>query len=94
MHVKHINNQLIIVALLLSALSGCATTRVTNVAMPAESEVKPYTQLQYVKENDDLKMFVSFSGGGTRAAAFSYGVLEALRDTPITINNKKNQLVR
>ena len=93
MHVKHINNQLIIVALLLSALSGCATTRVTNVAMPAESEVKPYTQLQYVKENDDLKMFVSFSGGGTRAAAFSYGVLEALRDTPITINNKKTRLL-
>lgn len=71
MHVKHINNQLIIVALLLSALSGCATTRVTNVVMPAELETEPYTQLQYVRENDDLKMFVSFSGGGTRAAAFS-----------------------
>jgi len=38
-------------------------------------------------DNDDLFLFLAFSGGGTRAAAFSYGVLEALRDTPITLGD-------
>jgi NTE family protein len=33
--------------------------------------------------HDDL-VILAFSGGGTRAAAFSYGVLEALRDIEIT----------
>src|SRR6516225_11771668 len=34
-------------------------------------------------EHDDL-VILAFSGGGTRAAAFSYGVLEALRDIEVT----------
>src|SRR5215470_17912222 len=33
--------------------------------------------------HDDL-VILAFSGGGTRAAAFSYGVLEALRDIEVT----------
>lgn len=33
-------------------------------------------------EHDDL-IILAFSGGGTRAAAFSYGVLEALRDIEV-----------
>jgi predicted acylesterase/phospholipase RssA len=33
--------------------------------------------------SDALFVCVSFSGGGTRAAAFAYGVLEGLRNTPI-----------
>ena len=35
------------------------------------------------REASDLLLLVTFSGGGTRAAAFSYGVLEALRDTRV-----------
>ena len=35
------------------------------------------------QDSDDLFIVVSFSGGGSRAAAFSYGVLEELHKTPI-----------
>ncbi|WP_198265206.1 patatin-like phospholipase family protein [sulfur-oxidizing endosymbiont of Gigantopelta aegis] len=38
-------------------------------------------------------MFVSFSGGGTRASAFSYGVLEVLRDTMISTATGRNSLL-
>src|ERR1700756_3073363 len=34
-------------------------------------------------EHQDL-VVLAFSGGGTRAAAFAYGVLEALRDIEVT----------
>ena len=42
----------------------------------------------------DLLLLSTFSGGGTRAAAFSYGVLEALRDTEISRKGKTTSLLR
>jgi NTE family protein len=45
-------------------------------------------------ENDDqLLVLMTFSGGGTRAAAFSYGVLETLRDTTVSIRGRKRRLL-
>ncbi|MGO9378139.1 MAG: patatin-like phospholipase family protein [Dissulfurispiraceae bacterium] len=44
-------------------------------------------------KSDDIVLFLAFSGGGTRAAAFSYGLLESLRDTKVTLNNKKTRLL-
>ena len=43
--------------------------------------------------SEELTVILTFSGGGTRAAALSYGVLKELRDTPIIINNKKRRLL-
>jgi NTE family protein len=45
------------------------------------------------KQSDEIVLILAFSGGGTRAAAFSYGTLEALRDTEVTINGKKTRLL-
>lgn len=36
--------------------------------------------------NDDVTIILTFSGGGTRAAAFSYGVMKGLKETPIKLN--------
>ncbi|MGC9968016.1 MAG: patatin-like phospholipase family protein [Syntrophobacteraceae bacterium] len=44
-------------------------------------------------EDDQLLIMLSFSGGGTRAAAFSYGVLEAFRDTPVSIGGRNRRLL-
>jgi NTE family protein len=65
-------------ALLLVA--ACATRPVN----PPISQAKPgtgytlATRQQYATDRENL-VILAFSGGGTRAAAFSYGVLEALR---------------
>ncbi len=42
-----------------------------------------FEQLDQGNNSDELFIILAFSGGGTRAAALSYGVMEALRDTKI-----------
>lgn len=43
---------------------------------------------------DDTLVIMMFSGGGTRAAALGYGVLETLNQYPIHLNGKKTNLVQ
>jgi len=64
----------------LFALAGCATRPVNDRVAVRE----PYTPAMdhNADRGDPTTAFVlAFSGGGTRAAAFSYGVLEELRRT-------------
>ena len=42
-----------------------------------------FEKLEQGNNSDELFVILAFSGGGTRAAALSYGILEALRDTKI-----------
>jgi NTE family protein len=44
-------------------------------------------------KSDSILMFVTFSGGGTRAAALSYGVLEELAKAEVVIDGKKRRLL-
>ena len=43
--------------------------------------------------SSDLSLVLAFSGGGTRAAALSYGVLLELRDTRVVIDGKPQRLL-
>jgi NTE family protein len=43
--------------------------------------------------SENLFLYLTFSGGGTRAAALSYGVLEELRKTEVVIDGKKRRLL-
>src|SRR5512147_1299637 len=67
---------------LLLVLGGCAT-RPVNPPIREAGVGQGYTfqtRQKYFKNQDNL-VILAFSGGGTRAAAFSYGVLEFLRRT-------------
>jgi len=44
-------------------------------------------------QSDDLLVILALSGGGTRAAALGYGVLEELRRTEVTVNGAKRRLL-
>ena len=73
------------VALLL-VLAGCSTA--TRTVNPPLKQIDPSgppgmeRQGQSQAQSQSL-VILAFSGGGTRAAAFSYGVLEALKRTEI-----------
>lgn len=66
-------------------IAGCAT-RPVNPPVTSIDEASGYTlqsrEAKRPKNNEsDSLVVLTFSGGGTRAAAFAYGVLEVLRNT-------------
>ena len=73
-------------ALLVLVVSGCASYQ-KNLPLQQHEPKKGYRYEvldEKSKDNtDSLFVVVSFSGGGTRAAALSYGILEKLKNTPI-----------
>ena len=68
----------------LVVLAGCAT-RPVNPPITQTNPSSGYrfeTRQAHAKDKENL-VVLAFSGGGTRAAAFSYGVLEFLRRTEV-----------
>ncbi len=71
---------------------GCAHYPV-NMPLAATNPEVPLAATNPAKKTDEIAVLLTFSGGGTRAAAFSYGVLEELADTKVAINGTETRLL-
>src|SRR5215468_6159988 len=66
------------VVLMAVALSGCASIHNNPINLPLDAIASAHASEpghENINYEDDLLIALSFSGGGTRAAAFSHGVL-------------------
>jgi len=69
---------------LLPLLGGCATRPINPPLTQADPSVGYRFETRQARDrNKENLVILAFSGGGTRAAAFSYGVLEFLRRTEV-----------
>lgn len=82
--------------MLLAFFSGCASYGIVqNKPIKDADTTTPYSLKTWAnsKESDDFIFILAFSGGGTRAAAMAYGVLQELRDTLIVIDGQQERLL-
>jgi NTE family protein len=79
---------------LLLGLSACAS-RTWNAPISATDPAKDYVFANRLPQDNSQDLFVvlAFSGGGIRSAAFSYAILEELRDTMIVVGGRKRSLL-
>ena len=86
---KHIS-RLVIFAVYVFLFSGCATYQ-TNPRLEKTEDVYRLMQKTFIENerSDELLVVLTLSGGGTRAAAMSYGILEALEKVEIPQQRKQ-----
>jgi NTE family protein len=86
----------LVATIVLTILAGCTAASLKNQSLDHFSRDYGY-RFQNVNpdknNSDSLFVILTFSGGGSRAAAFSYGVLEKLRDTEIVWEGKRRVLL-
>jgi len=79
--------KLAIASVLLLLLGGCAnygTPKNIDIPDPRTADRYSLRDWQENHNDSDISFILTFSGGGTRASALSYGVMQELRDTKIT----------
>jgi NTE family protein len=88
--------RLFLLTLILLFLSGCATTYPVNPPLSQiDHDDDSYTIQNVVNQsgnNSEVLVMLAFSGGGTRAAAFSYGVLKELSETQLGGSERSHPL--
>lgn len=73
------------VAFVSGVLLGCASIQNAPVNLPGSDSLSDRGNIGFgeTTNNEDTIIGLSFSGGGTRAAAFSYGVLKEMERIPV-----------
>lgn len=81
--------------LVFTGLTACTAHYTVNEPVTSTEAVERYSIQDETRSNrsDELLLLLTFSGGGTRAAAFSYGVLRALAGTKVLINEDQRRLI-
>jgi len=82
--------KLFITTIFMLSISACSITSPKMNRPLISAAPKP---IPPNNRSEELTVILTFSGGGTRAAALSYGVLKELRKTNIKINNKPRRLL-
>jgi NTE family protein len=88
--------RLLISAGAIASIAGCASRPINEPIKHIDPASGYRVSLKVPKrpDNDHQTLFLlAFSGGGTRAAALSYGVLEELRRTEIVVDGHKRRLL-
>ncbi|MDC9701296.1 MAG: patatin-like phospholipase family protein [Alphaproteobacteria bacterium] len=94
---KFFPHSIIFLSLLLT--SGCISSPQTpllvfSTPLTGKQEIASLS-LQNIKlnENNDTLIMVSFSGGGTRAAAFAHGVMKGMMEQKMEVNGKERPVI-
>jgi len=85
----------LLAAFVVLPLASCAGFRPANTALEHYDPAHGYrpTDRSQLRDPGQIVIYLAFSGGGTRAAAFAYGVLEELRDTQISVDGVQKSLL-
>ena len=84
------------IILTLFTFAGCTAHYPVNEPITSIDNSAGYRlgiQHGHPNQSESLTVIMAFSGGGTRAAAYSYGVLEALRDIEINWEGQQRKLL-
>jgi NTE family protein len=81
--------------MILLVLTACTAHYTVNSKIETVKSVERYSLRNTAgsEKSDELLLILTFSGGGTRAAALSYGILQALADTQIAVGGKQRRLL-
>lgn len=75
-------------------LAGCANTARFPDNPPLERVGDSPTAVRRPQVDGGTLLVLTFSGGGSRASALAYGVLEALSETPPPVNGRGKSMLR
>jgi NTE family protein len=83
----------LVVALASLLLEGCVHAPLNQPLTVRATSSMPQTALENRASDDDLIVALFFSGGGSRAASFSYGVLKELAATQVKTSTRQYRLL-
>jgi NTE family protein len=84
-----------VVLIIASLLTGCLSAPAVNDPLAAADPAHGYRPNipEQHRSAGSVLVLLAFSGGGTRAASFAYGVLEELRDTKVVVQGERKRLL-